>query len=240
MLTAGLFHCPACRSIREFLEQPVEPHPVAFVTHDPVQLGTHQLRCRLLEFPRPLRGRDDTRLIKDTFDRRVEPSRPLPRPHQRPQRRESRRSASAGRLPMPRSAAPGRPEARFLVLDLVLRPRDTGDMRTMVEGHGRHGGLTSARPARAAPPRCQQRAVPRRRDRDELRLSGLLHGSGEQATAGAATLRALLRGHRFQLIPHHATCCRESLKDFPRRLQARLPPPAWPAARRRSGRRRRS
>ena len=40
---------------------------------------------------------------------------------------------------MPRSAAPGRPETRFLVLDLVLvlRPRDTGDMRTMVEEHER-------------------------------------------------------------------------------------------------------
>jgi hypothetical protein len=42
----------------------------------------------------------------------------------------------------------GGPEARFLVvvLDLALRPRDTGDMRPMVEEPGHLDGLTSAVP----------------------------------------------------------------------------------------------
>ena len=89
--------------------------------------------------------------------------------------------ASAGKSPTPRRVAPGRPEARLLdlALLLILRPRETGDMRTMVKEHARHNGPSHDGRASLRPPAGGNRARSGQEGASAAAIAG--HGSGHQS-----------------------------------------------------------
>ena len=134
--------------------------------------------------------------------------------------------ASAGKSPTPRRVAPGRPEGRLLdlALLLILRRRETGDMRTMVKEHARHNGPSHDGRASLRPPVGGNRARSGQECACAAAIAG--HGSGHQSRSSNPRLACA----RWRRRSTRGTC-----QVHPGYIAGRWRSPAWMADRARAG-----
>ena len=115
------------RRPRPLLGPPAEPQSCPHLAHGAVNLGACQLRGALFQFPRARCSHDRLAVLQDCRDRRIEPRWALPRAEKLIRQRRQGRG-----VPVHRCRRGPLPGFLGLLLLLLLRPRDTGDMPSSV------------------------------------------------------------------------------------------------------------